>query len=145
LDGITIGLIILAIGFVAVDRLWLNNLAGESTATGNDQAENVSSSMAQQPSGEYPNNSIAILPFVNMSDDRANEYFSDSISEEILNTLAKVKLLKVAGRTSSFAFKNHNEDLRYLMGNGRMQIPVCVRLWKKCQRILKPNIGYRNL
>jgi len=56
--------------------------------------------------------SIAVLPFVNMSSDREQDYFSDGISEEILNTLAKVKELKVAGRTSSFAFKGHNEDLR---------------------------------
>jgi len=58
--------------------------------------------------------SIAVLPFVNMSEDAGNEYFSDGISEEILNALAKVKELKVAGRTSSFAFKGHNEDLRQI-------------------------------
>jgi len=56
--------------------------------------------------------SIAVLPFVNMSDDAGNEYFSDGISEEILNSLAKVKELKVAGRTSSFAFKGQNTDIR---------------------------------
>jgi TolB-like protein/Tfp pilus assembly protein PilF len=59
-----------------------------------------------------PSKSIAVLPFVNMSDDAANEFFSDGISEEILNALAKVKDLKVAGRTSSFAFKGQNQDLR---------------------------------
>ncbi len=58
--------------------------------------------------------SIAVLPFVNMSDDAANEYFSDGISEEILNSLARVKELKVAGRTSSFAFKGKNQDLRQI-------------------------------
>ncbi|MBE9533522.1 MAG: AraC family transcriptional regulator, partial [Proteobacteria bacterium] len=47
-----------------------------------------------------------------MSDDASNEYFSDGISEEIINALAKVKGLKVVGRTSSFAFKEKNEDLR---------------------------------
>ena len=47
-----------------------------------------------------------------MSEDASNEYFSDGISEEILNSLAKVKELKVAGRTSSFAFKGQNDDLR---------------------------------
>ena len=56
--------------------------------------------------------SIAVLPFVNMSDDASNEYFSDGISEEILNALAKISELKVAGRTSSFAFKGQNQDLR---------------------------------
>jgi len=56
--------------------------------------------------------SIAVLPFVNMSSDNEQEYFSDGITEEILNSLAAVKELKVAGRTSSFAFKGQNDDLR---------------------------------
>jgi len=55
--------------------------------------------------------SIAVLPFVNMSADKDNEYFSDGISEEILNALTKVDDLKVAGRTSSFFFKGKNESL----------------------------------
>jgi len=58
--------------------------------------------------------SIAVLPFVNMSDDAGNEYFSDGISEELLNLLAKIPELKVIGRTSSFAFKGKNEDLRVI-------------------------------
>ncbi|MCI0517635.1 MAG: hypothetical protein L0Y45_07370, partial [Woeseiaceae bacterium] len=56
--------------------------------------------------------SIAVLPFVNMSSDAEQEYFSDGITEEILNSLASVKQLNVAGRTSSFAFKGQNDDLR---------------------------------
>jgi TolB-like protein/thioredoxin-like negative regulator of GroEL len=56
--------------------------------------------------------SIAVLPFVNMSSDPEQEYFSDGISEEILNSLVKLKDLKVAGRTSSFAFKGKGADLR---------------------------------
>ena len=56
--------------------------------------------------------SIAVLPFVNMSADKDQEYFSDGISEEILNALAQVKDLKVAGRTSSFQYKGKNDDLR---------------------------------
>ncbi|HWA33262.1 MAG TPA: hypothetical protein VG737_03985, partial [Cyclobacteriaceae bacterium] len=58
--------------------------------------------------------SIAVLPFVNMSNDPDQEYFSDGISEEILNLLAKVPELKVIGRTSSFYFKGKNEDLRII-------------------------------
>jgi len=58
--------------------------------------------------------SIAVLPFVNMSSDPEQEYFSDGISEEILNSLARVKELKVAGRTSSFAFKGKDQDLRQI-------------------------------
>ncbi len=52
--------------------------------------------------------SVAVLAFANLSDDKANEYFSDGISEELLNVLAKVSKLKVAARTSSFSFKGQN-------------------------------------
>jgi len=58
------------------------------------------------------NKSIAVLPFVNMSADPENEYFSDGITEEIINALTTVKGLKVIARTSSFAFKNKNIDVR---------------------------------
>ncbi len=56
--------------------------------------------------------SIAVLPFVNMSGDKDNEYFSDGLAEELLNVLAKMPELRVTGRTSSFQFKARNEDLR---------------------------------
>ncbi len=56
--------------------------------------------------------SIAVLPFVNLSSDAENEYFSDGITEEILNALAKVDNLFVTSRTSSFAFKGKNVDIR---------------------------------
>ena len=59
-----------------------------------------------------PGKSIAVLPFVNMSSDPEQEYFSDGLTEEILNLLAKVPGLKVIARTSSFAFKGKNEDVR---------------------------------
>jgi serine/threonine protein kinase/Tfp pilus assembly protein PilF len=55
--------------------------------------------------------SIAVLPFVNMSADPENEYFTDGIAEEIINALSKVQALRVASRTSSFAFKGKNEDI----------------------------------
>ena len=57
-------------------------------------------------------NSIAVLPFVNMSSDPDNEFFSDGLSEEILNSLARIEGMQVVGRTSSFQFKGKNEDLR---------------------------------
>ncbi|MEE2691621.1 MAG: adenylyl cyclase [Pseudomonadota bacterium] len=56
--------------------------------------------------------SIAVLPFVDMSPDSDQGYFADGLSEELLNVLAKSRELKVAGRTSSFAFKGQNRDLR---------------------------------
>ena len=58
--------------------------------------------------------SIAVLPFVNMSTDKENEYFSDGMTEEILNALAQINTLRVAARTSSFAFKGKNEDIRII-------------------------------
>lgn len=56
--------------------------------------------------------SIAVLPFSNLSPDPDQEYFSDGLTEELLNKLAQVQDLQVAGRTSSFYFKGKNEDLR---------------------------------
>ena len=56
--------------------------------------------------------SIAVLPFVNMSNDADNEYFSDGVSEEIINALTSIDGLNVTARTSSFAFKNVNQDIR---------------------------------
>lgn len=58
--------------------------------------------------------SIAVLPFVNMSADPENEYFSDGISEELINALTKVDGLLVTSRTSSFAFKGKTEDVRQI-------------------------------
>ncbi len=57
-------------------------------------------------------NSIAVLPFLNLSAEKDNEYFSDGITEELLNALAKVEGLLVTSRTSSFAFKGKNTDIR---------------------------------
>jgi adenylate cyclase len=56
--------------------------------------------------------SVAVLPFVNMSSDKENEYFSDGITEDLITALSKVSGLHVAARTSSFAFKGKNEDVR---------------------------------
>jgi adenylate cyclase len=56
--------------------------------------------------------SIAVLPFANMSADKSQDYFSDGLSEELLNLLAKIPELKVISRTSAFSFKGKNEDIR---------------------------------
>ncbi len=58
--------------------------------------------------------SIAVLPFVDMSAGKDQEYFSDGLSEELLNLLSKIPELKVIGRTSSFSFKGKNEDIRVI-------------------------------
>ena len=68
--------------------------------------------VAQQREFVAPENSIAVLPFADMSADRNQGYFSDGIAEEILNVLAKVEGLHVAARTSSFAFRGRDEDIR---------------------------------
>ncbi|MEO6547654.1 MAG: adenylate/guanylate cyclase domain-containing protein [Ferruginibacter sp.] len=61
---------------------------------------------------KQPGNRLAVLPFVNMSADQDNEYFSDGITEELLNALTKVDGLQVTSRTSAFAFKGKNDDIR---------------------------------
>ena len=61
-----------------------------------------------------PENSIAVLPFVNISSDSDNEYFSDGLSEELLNLLAKTPELQVAARTSAFSFKGSNADIQQI-------------------------------
>jgi TolB-like protein/Flp pilus assembly protein TadD len=64
--------------------------------------------------GEAATASVAVLPFLNMSGDPENEYFSDGLSEELLNALAQIPELRVAARTSSFQFKGRSEDLRVI-------------------------------
>ena len=66
------------------------------------------------PDKERTEASVAVLPFVNMSSDRENEYFSDGLAEELINALCKIERLHVASRTSSFAFKGKNQDIRQI-------------------------------
>ncbi|MDH5305265.1 MAG: hypothetical protein OEW64_14355 [Gammaproteobacteria bacterium] len=100
LDLVTIGLLVTAIAFFGLDRFLVFTGAGDSPVAATPEVTGVL------------DNSIAVLPFVNMSDDAENEYFSDGLSEELLNGLVRNGGLKVTGRTSSFAFKNQNTDLR---------------------------------
>jgi len=101
-DFVIIGVLAVALVLFAVERFILL----PDTVTASDSAQEIAATEFQH--------SIAVLPFVNMSDDPGNEYFSDGLSEEILNLLAKIPELKVIGRTSSFAFKGKNEDLRII-------------------------------
>jgi adenylate cyclase len=66
-------------------------------------------SSSPSPAG-VPGKSIAVLPFVNMSADKSDEYLSDGMTEELINVLTKVKRLRVPGRSACFAFKGKNED-----------------------------------
>jgi len=108
LDFAIIAILLLALGYFAWDKFVLDPARDAAQV---QTAENIETAQAEATPARK---SIAVLPFVNMSDDAGNEYFSDGISEEILNSLAKVKQLKVSGRTSSFAFKGQNQDLRQI-------------------------------
>jgi TolB-like protein/Tfp pilus assembly protein PilF len=95
---------IIAVLLIAVVLLLTNTFVWRSGAgLKSDAASNRSN---------IPAKSIAVLPFVNMSGDPKNDYFSDGITEEILDALAQLPNLKVAARTSAFAFKGKAEDLR---------------------------------
>jgi len=91
LDFVIIFVLIIALGYFAYDKFVLE--AERSAAAASTVAEAGSAT----PEPETVDRSIAVLPFVNMSDDKGNEYFSDGISEEILNALARVKELTPRG------------------------------------------------
>ena len=112
MNRMIIAVLALALGYFAVDKFVLSpqreaaqlaalpdtTAAGKKAAAGSENVER----------------SIAVLPFVNMSADPENEFFSDGLSEEILNSLARIDGMQVVGRTSSFQFKGKNEDLRFI-------------------------------
>jgi serine/threonine-protein kinase len=75
-------------------------------------ADALASAPGSRASGEDVLKCIAVLPFVNMSSDADTEFFSDGITEEILNALVRLPGLRVIARTSSFAFKGQNVDIR---------------------------------
>ncbi len=99
----------IALAFFGVDKFYL--APKREAAAINMASENAKAQTLAEIKTSVSEKSIAVLPFVNMSADKDNEYFSDGISEEILNALTKVDDLKVAGRTSSFFFKGKNENL----------------------------------
>ena len=79
--------------------------------------------------------SIAVLPFVNMSGDAENEYFSDGISEEILNVLARVPDLSVAARTSSFQFKGEKRDVADIAAQLKVRMVLEGSVRKQAERV----------
>jgi len=94
-----------ALARTPIDRF--ETAAAFATALG-EQAAPAAASARPSPAEK----SIAVLPFASMSIDPENEFFADGITEEILNALAQIAELRVAGRTSSFSFKGKNQDLR---------------------------------
>lgn len=108
-------IVVLLLGFpIALVLAWAIELQPEPAvperAPDSDPAT-LLASVAQAPLPQSPEQSIAILPFVDMSADRDQEYFSDGLAEELLNLLAKVPGLHVASRTSAFSFKGRQEDI----------------------------------
>ena len=100
--------VVIAIGAA----FWLGGRRSAGPGTDLAPATDVASGTATGSAGAAKVNSLAVLPFTNMSADKDQEYFSDGLTEELLNALVKIPDLKVAGRTSSFAFKGKNEDMR---------------------------------
>jgi TolB-like protein len=78
----------------------------------NNNETDESNLISQKSIKPFLEKSIAVLPFVNMSNDPEQEYFSDGMAEEIINSLVHIQDLKVAGRMSSFQFKGSKKDLR---------------------------------
>jgi len=113
----TLVLVLLLLGFpVVLVFAWVYQVTPEGVRRdpGIDKAEEAIADVPTAPPAvaEAPSErSIAVLPFVNMSDDPANEYFSDGLSEELLNLLAQIPELHVAARTSSFSFKGEKIDI----------------------------------
>ena len=109
LDRLIIAVLLLALTYFGFDRLVLAPRRDAALVAATTQAVTATTAAAAAPVVDA--HSIAVLPFVNMSGDAENEYFSDGISEEILNVLAEISGLKVAARTSSFSFKGSKEEV----------------------------------
>jgi len=128
INGLIVVLLLVAIGVVVADRLVpesgddqaVSSTTPTAPPTRDDgQASSEEPGAATEPAeiaagmflNTAPEQSVAVLPFVNMSGDAENEYFSDGLSEELLNALAGLDGLFVAARTSSFHFKGHTGDI----------------------------------
>ena len=106
LDRMIIVVLVLALGYFAYDKFIYSPSRDAALLEAKARAA------AGQEATSGFDRSIAVLPFINMSDDADNEYFSDGLSEELLNLLAKIPELKVASRSSSFQFKGEKIDVK---------------------------------
>jgi adenylate cyclase len=108
LDRAIIAVLSLALAYFVVDKFWLSkHLAAErQTAQVAPVAFSTTSAVTA-----VSDKSIAVLPFLDMSEKKDQEYFSDGLSEELLNLLSKVPELHVAARTSAFSFKGKSDDI----------------------------------
>ena len=120
LNGFIVVGLILAIGFIVYQQFYLTTEHSKDiTDKTQDTSEvtdlnNATTNETQtvKVNTQSSQKSIAVLPFVNMSNDSSQEYFSDGMTEEILNVLVKNKQLLVTARTSAFAYKGKNIDIR---------------------------------
>jgi TolB-like protein/tetratricopeptide (TPR) repeat protein len=105
LPAVAAVLVLGALAYFAVERFWNSKHPALPPTAPAMPPSAVPAAFAPPP------HSIAVLPFVNMSGDKDQEYFSDGLSEELLNSLARINQLQVAARTSSFYFKGEHADL----------------------------------
>ena len=98
-----------ALGFtyLALDRLWISKRSVVVQAAVSD-AQLAASRAIRRCDLQPPAASIAVLPFVNMSGDKKRQYFSDGLTEELLDSLSRINELQVAARTSSFSFQGEH-------------------------------------
>ena len=109
LDYLIIAVLVLALGFFAFDKFVLDPSRDADLVQATTEA--IAEQAAEAGKEEIANKSIAVLAFTDLSPQGDQEYFSDGISEELLNVLAKIPGLRVAARTSSFQFKGQNRDI----------------------------------
>jgi TolB-like protein/DNA-binding winged helix-turn-helix (wHTH) protein/Tfp pilus assembly protein PilF len=106
-DQVTVGVLAVVFAYVVVDRFWIfkHSIVVQPPAASRGAA--TVTPVAFNP----PPHSIAVLPFVNISGDANQQYFSDGLTEEVLNSLTQINQLQVAARTSSFSFQGPHPDI----------------------------------
>ena len=109
MNRMTVAILALALLYFGFDKFVLAPRHDAALVAATTQAVTADAKSGAKP--DVDRNSIAVLPFVNMSDDKQNEYFSDGLSEELLNLLAQLPQLRVIARTSSFSFKGKEVDV----------------------------------
>jgi TolB-like protein/Tfp pilus assembly protein PilF len=97
---------VIGVGYFALDKVWLSKRSATDAQTSSSTFQG-----GTPLQGAIPEKSIAVLPFVDMSEKKDQEYFSDGLSEELIDLLAQVQDLRVPARTSSFAFKGKADDV----------------------------------
>ena len=105
LDRLITGLLVLALAYFAIDKFVLGPQREAAQAPATATATQAAGESAAPAEPAVPDRSIAVLPFIDMSPNHDQEYFSDGLSEELMNVLAKVPELRVAARTSAFFYK----------------------------------------